>query len=425
MKKIALPLVLLLGLAPHHVWAAEPIKVGIIHSDSGALAVSEQPLRDLLLFLIERTNQTGGLVGRQLQPVLVDPASDDTQFAQLTRRLLTIDKVDVIFGGWTSSARKAMVPIVEDHKGLLFYSVAYEGEESSRSIIYTGAVPNQVVLPAIDYLRRSRHIDRWVLVGNDYVYSWGVNQIIRSYLKQLGAEDNDILETYGFDQNQAWGSDVAQIRDFIGTTQGAVLSTINGDANRSFFAALRASGSTADILPVMSFALGETEIRSMPAADSAGHFAARSYFQSLPTEENRAFVAAWQKATGDDKAITSDPMEATAISFQLWKQAVIQGGDSAVATVRQALYRQSVVSASGYALTLTPSHQLAKPAMIGRVRDDGSGFDVVWQSRAPIDPAIWSPLVSASPGLKTDWAYPWLCSACLSPTYVPSGLGAP
>ena len=305
------------------VMAADTIKVGVLHSLSGTMAISESTLKDTVLMMIEEQNKKGGVMGKQLEPVVVDPASNWPLFAEKTRELISQQGVDVIFGCWTSVSRKSVLPVVEELNGLLFYPVQYEGEESSKNVFYTGAAPNQQAIPAVNYLINELGVERFVLAGTDYVYPRTTNKILEAYLKSKGVADKDIMINYTPFGHSDWQSIVSDIKAF--GNQGkktAVVSTINGDANVPFYKELGNQGVSAQDIPVVAFSVGEEELSGIDTGPLVGNLAAWNYFQSVYNDSNDAFIAQWHDFTKDDKRVTNDPMEATYIGFNMWVKAV-------------------------------------------------------------------------------------------------------
>ena len=386
-----------------------PIRVGILHSLSGTMAISESTLKDEMLMLIDKQNEAGGLLGRQLEPVVMDPASDWSLYAEQARDMLTgDDHVDVIFGNWTSASRKAVLPVVEELNGLLFYPVQYEGEESSENIFYTGAAPNQQAIPAVDYLM-SQGVERWALLGTDYVYPRTTNKILEAYLKANGVAGDDIMINYtpfGFSD---WQSIVSQVKDF--GSQGrktAVVSTINGDANVPFYNELANQGISASDIPVVAFSVGEQELTGIDTAPLVGHMAAWNYFMSVDSDANYDFIDDWVAYTGNDEAVTNDPMEAHYIGFNMWVQAVKKAGTADVDAVKDSIIGVTVPNLSGGASTMMPNHHITKPVMIGEIQDDGQ-FSVVWQTPTTVAGDAWSDYLPDSKNLISDWRAPLRC----------------
>jgi urea transport system substrate-binding protein len=421
-RRIVLGLLVLqvvLAVIPSAGAGEDTIKVGILHSLSGTMAISEAVLKDTVLMLIADQNKKGGLLGRKLEPVVVDPASNWDVFAEKARELLGTQKVAVVFGCWTSGSRKSVLPIFEELNGLLFYSVQFEGEESSRNIFYTGAAPNQQEIPAVRYLlsKEGGEVRRWVLLGTDYVYPRTINRILSAYLSAQGVSPDDIMTIYTpFDYSE-WGPIVGKIKAFGSDgKKTAVLSTINGDANKYFYKELSAQHIEAGAIPVMSFSVGERELSDVDTTLLVGHMAAWNYFHSIRTPENAAFVKMWADFTGQRDKITNDPMEATFIAFRMWAQAVGQAGTTDVNAVRQAMYGQRIKAPSGFEVVMNTNHYLSKPVMIGKLNRSGT-FDVIWQSINPVRADAWSRYIPDSAKRTADWTFPWVCGGCIEPKF--------
>jgi urea transport system substrate-binding protein len=397
----------------------DTIKVGILHSLSGTMAISESVLKDTVLMMIADQNKKGGLLGRKLEPVVVDPASNWDAFAEKARELLTKEKVAVVFGCWTSVSRKSVLPVFEQLNGLLFYPVQYEGEESSRNIFYTGAAPSQQAIPAVRYLmsKDGGQVRRWVLLGTDYVYPRTTNKILSAYLANEGVAPEDITTIYTPFGQSDWREIVAKIKAFAsGGKRTAVISTINGDANTYFYRELIAQQVDANTLPVMALSIGDRELLQVGASGLTGQLAAWNYFQSVKAPENDAFVKMWADFNEQHDKVTNDPMEATFIGFRLWTQAVRQAGTTDVNAVRQAMYGQRIKAPSGFEIVMNTNHHLSKPAMIGKINSGGT-FDVVWRSINPIKASVWSRYIPESARLTADWTFPWVCGGCAEPTF--------
>ncbi|MBZ9557129.1 urea ABC transporter substrate-binding protein [Halomonas coralii] len=399
-----------LGISVPALAQEDTIKVGILHSLSGTMAISESTLKDEMLMLIQQQNDQGGLLGKQLEPVVVDPASDWPLFAEKARQLLAKDKVDVIFGNWTSASRKAVLPVVEELDGLLFYPVQYEGEESSENIFYTGAAPNQQAIPAVDYLMNNVGVQRWVLEGTDYVYPRTTNKILETYLKEHGVADDDIMIDYTPFGYSNWQNIVSNIKQF--GSQGkktAVVSTINGDANVPFYRELANQGIDAADIPVMAFSVGEQELSGIDTAPLVGQLAAWNYFMSVDTDANYDFIDDWIAYNdGDDTVVTNDPMEAHYIGFNMWLQAVKKAGTTDVDAVKDAIIGVTVPNLSGGYATMMPNHHITKPVMIGEIQDNGQ-FSVVWQTPSTVAGDAWSDYLPGSRDLISDWRKPLEC----------------
>jgi urea transport system substrate-binding protein len=413
-----LPALLVLDVSAAHA-AEDTIKVGILHSLTGTMAISESALKDTVLMLVAEQNKKGGLLGRKLEPVVVDPASDWDAFTDKALELLAKDKAAVVFGCWTSASRKAVIPVFERLNGLLFYPVQHEGEESSRNVFYTGASPNQQAIPAVRYLmsKEGGEIRRWVLLGTDSVYPRMTNRILSAYLETEGVQPDEITTIYTPLGQSDWREIVEKIKAF--GAQGkktAVISTVSGDANGYLYNELAAQQVDSAKIPVMALSLSERELQGADASRLAGHLAARNYFQSVTSPENDAFVKMWADFNQQRDKTTSDPMEATLIGFRMWAQAVTQAGTDDPNAVRQAMYGQRIQAPSGYEVVMNTNHHLSKPAMIGKLNSAGT-FDVVWRSINPIKASVWSRYIPESAKLTADWTFPWVCGGCAEPTF--------
>ena len=394
-------LAIVLAAASSLAQAAETIKVGVLHSLSGTMAISETSLKDVALMTIEEINASGGVLGKQLEPVVVDPASDWPLFAEKARELLTRDKVDVVFGCWTSVSRKSVLPVFEELNGLLFYPVQYEGQEQSKNVFYTGAAPNQQAIPAVEYLMSEDGggAKRWVLLGTDYVYPRTTNKILRAFLKSKGVAEADIWETYTPFGHSDYQTIVAKVKEFSAGKPTAVVSTINGDSNVAFYKELGNQGIKAEDIPVVAFSVGEEELRGIDTKPLVGHLAAWNYFMSIKSPENKSFIDKWKayvkkaKLPGGDSRVTNDPMEATYIGMHMWKQAVEKAGTTEVDAVRKAMAGQTFKAPSGFTVKMDEkNHHLHKPVFIGEVQSDGQ-FQIVWKTKGPIRAEPWSPYI--------------------------------
>jgi len=378
------------------------IKVGVLHSLSGTMAISETTLKDTMLMLIEEQNAKGGLLGEEIVPVVVDPASDWPLFAEKARELLTVEDVDVMFGCWTSVSRKSVLPVIEELNGLMFYPVQYEGEESSKNVFYTGAAPNQQAIPATDYFLEELGVEKFALLGTDYVYPRTTNNILESYLKGKGISEEDIFVNYTPFGHSDWSKIVADVVALgADGKKVGVISTINGDANIGFYKELAAAGISADDIPVVAFSVGEEELSGLDATNLVGHLAAWNYFQSAESDLNDEFVAKWKAKMGEDR-VTNDPMEAHVIGFNMWVQAVEKAGTTDVDAVREAMYGIQVPNLTGGTAEMLPNHHLTKPVLIGEIQEDGQ-FDIISQTEeVPGD--AWTDFLPESAVLKSDWA---------------------
>jgi urea transport system substrate-binding protein len=381
--------------------AADTIKVGVLHSLSGTMAISETTLKDTMLMLIDEQNAKGGVLGKQLEAVVVDPASDWPLFAEKARELLTVQNVDVMFGCWTSVSRKSVLPVIEELNGLLFYPVQYEGEESSKNVFYTGAAPNQQAIPATDYFLEELGVEKFALLGTDYVYPRTTNNILESYLQGKGIPADDIFVNYTPFGHSDWSKIVADVVALgADGKKVGVISTINGDANIGFYKELAAAGISADDIPVVAFSVGEEELSGLDTSNLVGHLAAWNYFQSAESDDNEAFIAAWKARMGDER-VTNDPMEATVIGFKMWVKAVEAAGTADVDPVRDAMYGLEVPNLTGGTAVMLPNHHLTKPVLIGEIQDDGQ-FDIISQT-AEVPGDAWTDFLPDSAVLKSDW----------------------
>ncbi|MGH1354006.1 MAG: urea ABC transporter substrate-binding protein [Thalassovita sp.] len=382
--------------------ADDTIKVGVLHSLSGTMAISETTLKDTMLMLIDEQNAKGGVLGKQLEAVVVDPASNWPLFAEKARELLTVEEVDVIFGSWTSVSRKSALPVLEELNGLMFYPVQYEGEESSKNVFYTGAAPNQQAIPATDYFLDELGVEKFALLGTDYVYPRTTNNILESYLQGKGIAADDIFVNYTPFGHSDWSKIVADVVALgADGKKVGVISTINGDANIGFYKELAAAGVSADDIPVVAFSVGEEELSGLDTTNLVGHLAAWNYFQSAESELNDEFITAWKARMGEER-VTNDPMEAHVIGFNMYIKAVEAAGTTDVDAVRTAMYGLEVPNLTGGTAVMLPNHHLAKPVLIGEIQDDGQ-FDIISQTtEVPGD--AWTDFLPESAVLKSDWA---------------------
>ena len=387
-------------------FAADTIKVGILHSLSGTMAISETSLKDVALMTIADINAHGGVMGKQLEPVVVDPASNRPLFAEKARQQISQDKVAVVFGCWTSVSRKSVLPVFKELNGLLFYPVQYEGEELEKNVFYTGAAPNQQAIPAVEYLmsKEGGGAKRFVLLGTDYVYPRTTNKILRAFLHSKGVKDTDIDEVYTPFGHSDYQTIVANIKKFSAGGKTAVISTINGDSNVPFYKELGNAGLKATDVPVVAFSVGEEELRGVDTKPLVGNLAAWNYFESLKNPVNAAFINQWktyakaQKLPNADTVVTNDPMEATYVGIHMWKQAVEKAKSTDTDKVIAAMAGQKFKAPSGYELEMdATNHHLHKPVMIGEIRADGQ-FNVVYKTKTTIRAQPWSPYIPGNEG---------------------------
>ena len=395
---------LVLGLATFsNAKAQETIKVGVLHSLSGTMAISETTLKDTVLFLIDEQNKKGGVLGKKLEAVVVDPASNWPLFAEKARELITKDKVSVVFGCWTSVSRKSVLPVFKELNSILFYPVQYEGEESERNVFYTGAAPNQQAIPAVDYLMKDEKVKRWVLAGTDYVYPRTTNKILEAYLKSKGVKQEDIMINYTPFGHSDWQTIVADIKKFGSAgKKTAVVSTINGDANVPFYKELGNQGIKATDIPVVAFSVGEEELAGIDTKPLLGHLAAWNYFQSIKDPGNEKFIKAWQAYTKNPKRVTNDPMEAHVIGFEMWVKAVEKVKSTDADKVIDALPGIEAKNLTGGTSKMLPNHHITKPVFIGEIKANGQ-FDVVWKTPGLVAGDAWSKELDGSKDLIGDW----------------------
>ncbi|MGC2777630.1 MAG: urea ABC transporter substrate-binding protein [Bradyrhizobium sp.] len=383
--------------------AQDTIKVGILHSLSGTMAISETTLKDVMLMLIDEQNKKGGLLGKKLEAVVVDPASNWPLFAEKARELISKDKVAAVFGCWTSVSRKSVLPVFKELNSILFYPVQYEGEESERNVFYTGAAPNQQAIPAVDYLMKEEKVQRWVLAGTDYVYPRTTNKILEAYLKSKGVADADIMINYTPFGHSDWQTIVADIKKFgSGGKKTAVVSTINGDANVPFYKELGNQGIKATDIPVVAFSVGEEELAGIDTKPLLGHLAAWNYFASIKTAENDEFTKKWKAFTKNPKRVSNDPMEAHVIGFAMWVKAVEKAGTTDPDKVIDVLPGTQAPNLTGGISEMLPNHHITKPVFIGEIKGDGQ-FDVVWKTDGLVPGDAWSKHLEGSKDLIGDW----------------------
>jgi urea transport system substrate-binding protein len=385
--------------------ADDTIKIGVLHSLSGTMAISETTLKDTILFLIDEQNKKGGVLGKKLEAVVVDPASNWPLFAEKARELITKDKVAVVFGCWTSVSRKSVLPVFKELNNILFYPVQYEGEESERNVFYTGAAPNQQAIPAVDYLMKEEKVKRWVLAGTDYVYPRTTNKILEAYLKSKGVAQDDIMINYTPFGHSDWQTIVADIKKFGSAgKKTAVVSTINGDANVPFYKELGNQGIKAKDIPVVAFSVGEEELAGIDTKPLVGHLAAWNYFESIKTKDgsNEKFIKDWQAYTNNPKRVTNDPMEAHVIGFNMWVKAVEKVKSTDPDKVIDALPGIEAANLTGGVSKMLPNHHITKPVFIGEIKANGQ-FDVVWKTPGLVPGDAWSKELEGSKDLIGDW----------------------
>ncbi len=372
------------------------IKVGILHSLTGTMAISETSLKDVELMAIEEINKAGGVLGKQIDPVVEDPESKFTDvFPDKAKKLLLKDKVAAVFGCWTSVSRKNVLPVFEENNGLLFYPVQYEGNECSKNVVYTGAAPNQQILPAVDWLLKQGK-KKFYLLGSDYIFPRTANLIIVKYLESKGLKP--VAEEYTPLGHKEYATYVQNIK---AKDPDVVFSTINGDSNVNFYNELANVGITADKIPVVAVSVGEDELRNLDPAKVKGHLAAWNYFQSIDTPKNKEFVQKFKAKYGQER-VTDDPIEAAYFQVYFWKLAVDKAGSTDVDKVRDAIQKGGIeFDAPGGKVKLDPKTQHTyKSFYMGKIRDDKQ-FDIVYKTPELIEPDPYPQV--AFPGWHCDW----------------------
>jgi urea transport system substrate-binding protein len=378
-------------------FAQDTVKIGVLHSLSGTMAISETSLRDAVLMAVDEINAKGGVLGRKIEPVIVDPASNWDLFAEKAKQLISTDKVSVVFGCWTSVSRKSVLPVFESLKGLLFYPVQYEGEEQSPQIFYTGATPNQQLIPAAEFMmsKEGGAKKKFYLLGTDYVFPRTANKILKAYLLSVGVPEKSIVEEYTPFGHADYQTIVGKIKEFGKAGDAAVLSTINGDSNVPFYKEFANQGLTADKIPIMAFSVAEDELRAMETEHLVGHLAAWNYYQSIDTPENKAFVEAFKKyaeakgLTGGKNRVTDDPIEAAYFGVYVWKAAVEKANSFDVDKVVPAVLGLEFDAPGGKKKMHPENHHTFKPVYIGKIRADGQ-FDVISKSPGLVEPEAFS-----------------------------------
>ena len=371
------------------------VKIGVLHSLSGTMAISETSLKDVVLMAVEEINAAGGIMGKQIEPVVVDPASDWDLFAEKAKDLITKEKVAVVFGCWTSVSRKSVLPVFEEHNSLLFYPVQYEGEEQSLNVFYTAATPNQQLIPAAEYMMEEVGTKKFYLLGTDYVFPRTANKVLKAYLKTKGVLDENIVEEYTPFHHQDYQTIVGKIKKFAAGGDACVLSTINGDSNVPFYKEFANQGLTSDDCPIMAFSVAEDELRAMDVPPLVGHLAAWNYFQSINTPENKKFVKNFKafcernNLPGGSKRVTDDPIEAAYFGVYVWKAAVEKAGSFDVDKVREAVYGLEFDAPGGKKMMHASNQHTLKPVYIGEIKKNGQ-FKIIYKSDGLVSPDSFS-----------------------------------
>lgn len=375
--------------------SASAVKVGILHSLSGTMAISETSLRDVVLMAVDEINAKGGVLGEKIEPVIVDPASNWPLFAEKAKQLITQDKVVVTFGCWTSVSRKSVLPVYEEYNALLFYPVQYEGEEQSLNVFYTGASPNQQLIPAAEYMAKELGTKKFYLLGTDYVFPRTANKVLKAYLLAIGVPESNIAEEYTPFHHQDYQTIVAKIKKFAAGGNACVMSTINGDSNVPFYKEFANQGLTAEDCPIMAFSVAEDELRAMDVPPLVGHLAAWNYFQTIKTKENFKFVrnfkryCAKNKLPGGSKRVTDDPIEAAYFGVYVWAKACELAGSFDVDKVREKVYGQKFEAPGGAKQMHESNQHTKKPVIIGEIKRDGQ-FKIVFQTDGLVSPDSYS-----------------------------------
>jgi len=379
--------------------SGDTIKVGILHSLSGTMAISETTVVEAEQLAIKEINAAGGVLGMQIEAIVEDGASDWPTFAEKATKLIDQDQVATVFGCWTSASRKAVLPVFESKNHMLWYPLQYEGQECSRNIFYTGAAPNQQIEPAVDWLLENKGT-QFFLVGSDYVFPRTANTIIKEQLAAKGGE------TVGEDYLPLGSTEVTPIITKIRQALpdgGVIFNSLNGDSNVAFFKQLQGAGLTPDKYPVMSVSIAEEEVRQIGKEFLIGHYAAWNYYQTVESPENEKWVADFKAEYGEDR-VTNDPMEAAYIMVYLWKQSVEAAGTTELEAVRTAAIGQEFAAPEG-PVKMNVNHHISKTVRIGEVRDDGL-FNIVWSTDGPVDPLPWNQFVPDTKGYACDWTDP-------------------
>ncbi len=377
--------------------AEETVKIGILHSLTGTMAISETSLRDVVLMAVDEINASGGVMGKKIIPVVVDPASNWDLFAEKAKELLLKEQVSAVFGCWTSVSRKSVLPVFEANKGLLFYPVQYEGEEQSPNIFYTAATPNQQLIPAAEYLMSADGgaKKKFYLLGTDYVFPRTANKVLKAFLLSKGVPESAIVEEYTPFGHSDYQTIVGKIKEFSRSGDACVLSTINGDSNVPFYKEFANQGLTADKCPIMAFSVAEDELRSMETEKLVGHLAAWNYFQSIDTPANKKFVENFKAYCGKNKLpggrarVTDDPIEAAYYGVYVWKAACEKAKSFEVPKVAEAVLGMEFDAPGGAKKMHAINHHTFKPVYIGEIKADGQ-FEVVWKSSGLVEPESFS-----------------------------------
>ena len=375
--------------------AGDTVKIGILHSLTGTMAISETSLRDAVLMAVKEINKSGGVLGKQIEPVVVDPASDWPRFADKARELINKEHVAVTFGCWTSVSRKSVLPVYEEYNQLLFYPVQYEGEEQSKNVFYTGAAPNQQLIPAAKYMM-DQGVTKFYLLGTDYVFPRTANKVLKAFLLAKNVPEANIAEEYTPFHHQDYQTIVGKIKTFAQGGKACVLSTINGDSNVPFYKEFASQGLTSTDCPIMAFSVAEDELRAMDVPPLVGHLACWNYFMSIDTPENQKWVKNFQQYCADEKLpggadrVTDDPIEAAYFGVYVWKAACEKAGSFDVDKVRDAVYGMKFPAPGGEKKMDDKNQHTWKPVYVGEILKDGQ-FKIIYKSKGLVAPEPYSP----------------------------------
>ncbi len=377
--------------------AEDTVKIGILHSLSGTMAISETSLRDVVLMAVDEINSSGGVMGKKIEPVVVDPASNWDLFAEKAKELIVKEKCAVTFGCWTSVSRKSVLPVFESNNALLFYPVQYEGEEQSLNVFYTAASPNQQLVPAAEYMMSEEGggYKKFYLLGTDYVFPRTANKVLKAFLKSKGVPDENIMEEYTPFHHQDYQTIVGKVKKFAAGGKACILSTINGDSNVPFYKEFANQGLTSADCPIMAFSVAEDELRAMDVPPLVGHLACWNYYMSIDTPENKKFVGDFKmfckkmNLPGGSERVTDDPIEAAYYGVYVWKKAVEKAGSFDVDKVRAAVYGMEFDAPGGKKKMDEKNQHTLKPVLIGEIKKDGQ-FKIVWKTPGLVKPDSYS-----------------------------------
>ena len=396
-KRLSLVLCCLIACLGLSLRAEDTVKIGVLHSLSGTMAISETSLKDVVLMAVDEINAAGGVLGKKISPVVVDPASNWDLFAEKAKQLINQDKVAVTFGCWTSVSRKSVLPVFESNNALLFYPVQYEGEEQSLNVFYTAASPNEQLVPAAEYMMSEEGggYKKFYLLGTDYVFPRTANKVLKAFLLSKGVPEANIAEEYTPFHHQDYQTIVGKIKAFAKGGKACVLSTINGDSNVPFYKEFANQGLSAADCPIMAFSVAEDELRAMDVPPLVGHLACWNYYMSVDTPENKKFIAAFKdfcvknNLPGGKDRVTDDPMEAAYYGVYVWKAACEKAKSFDVDAVRAAVYGMEFDAPGGKKKMDEKNQHTWKPVYVGEILKDGQ-FKIVWKTKGLVHPDSYS-----------------------------------